>query len=79
MKLHVLFKLILAISCLGLMAPSLVTAEPVTHRDYYSIQVMTGAPAAVKSAWQKVQDLPFARIEKHAGQHRLRIGYWSSK
>lgn len=79
MKLHVLFKLILAISWLGLMAPSLAAAEPVTHRDYYSIQVLTGTPAAVRNAWQKVQDLPFARIEKHAVQHRLRIGYWNSK
>ncbi|MCX7183802.1 MAG: cellulose biosynthesis protein BcsS [Nitrosospira sp.] len=76
---HVLFKLILAIPWLGLMAPSLVAAEPVTHRDYYSIQVLTGTPAVVRNAWQKVLDLPFARIEKHVGQHKLRIGYWSSK
>lgn len=61
------------------MVPSLTAAEPVTHRNHYSIQVMSGAPEAVKNAWQKVDDLPFARIEKHAGQHKLRIGFWSRK
>lgn len=79
MKLHVLLKLILVVSWLGLMVSSLAAAEPVTHRDYHSIQVLTGTPVAVKNAWQKVQDLPFVRIEKHVGQHKLRIGYWNSK
>lgn len=54
-------------------------AEPVVGRNYHSIQTLSGSFSTVKSVWQKSQDLPFARIEKHADVYRLRIGYWSSR
>ena len=79
MKLHVLFKLILATLCWGLLITFPATAELDTHRSYYSIQVMSGTLATVKSTRVKLQHLPFARIEKYADQHKLRFGFWGSE
>ena len=59
--------------------PYLTAAEPAAQQSYYSIQLLSGEPEMVKNAWQKVYELPYARIEKHTGQHMLRIGFWSNK
>ena len=79
MKLHGLIKRILFASWLGMVIVYSVMAEPVVHRNYYSIQTISGSFETVKGVWDKSQDLPFARIEKHADRYRLRIGFWQNR
>jgi len=64
----------------GLFIPYLAAAAvPVAQQSYYSIQLLSGEPEMIKNAWQNVDELPYARIEKHIGQHMLRIGFWNNK
>ncbi len=63
----------------GLFFPYLTAAEPVAQQNYYSIQLLSGEPEMIKNAWQKVHELPYVRIEKHTGQHMLRVGFWNNK
>lgn len=76
-----LFRQLLALKVWGLCLffSCLTAAEPAVHQRYYAIQLVSGEPEMINNAWQNGNALPYARIEKHAGLHMLRIGYWANK
>jgi cellulose biosynthesis protein BcsS len=75
-----LFKQLALMVCgFGLLVPYLTAAELEVQQSYYSIQLLSGEPVMIKNAWHKVYELSYARIEKHAGQYMLRIGFWNNK
>lgn len=79
MRFYDLVKLILVAPWLSMAIVCSIAAEPLLHRDYYSVQIVSGSLVEAQDTWRKFQQQPFARIEKHTDTYELRIGFWNDK
>lgn len=52
---------------------------PRPGQNYFSIQALSGDLDELSGARRSAADLPYVRVERRAGLHVLRIGYWSSR